>query len=102
MTAQKRGEEKWIFGETTTVAVVVVVVVVAISISFLVFFFKNFLVRPVWPDLPKFRHFGKLSKVFGYIWTINLVFGQILILLWQILYAHGQFFDAENGRIFCN
>ena len=38
-------------------------------------------VEPVWPDLAKFRHFGKLFKVLGNSGGIYLPFGKILELL---------------------
>ena len=38
----------------------------------------------VWPDMAKFRHFGKIFKVLGKILRVYLVFGKILKLIWQI------------------
>ena len=46
----------------------------------------------VWPDLAKFRHFGKLL-------TAYFLFGKKLNLLWQIYYITGQFIIAANGQI---
>ena len=46
----------------------------------------------VWPDLAKFRHFGKLL-------TAYFLFGKKLNLLWQIYYITGQIFVAANGLI---
>ena len=42
-----------------------------------------------WPNLAKFRHFGKTSQVFGKILTVYLLFGKMLSLLWQIFYIIG-------------
>ena len=43
------------------------------------------------PDLAKFRHFGKILMVY-------LVFGKILILLWQKRFTIGQVFIVVNGQ----
>ena len=32
----------------------------------------------VWPDLPKFHHFGKMLKIFGNFFRVTLVFGKNL------------------------
>ena len=45
---------------------------------------------PVWPDWAKFRHFGIISKVFGYICKFNCVFGRIMNTFWLNFYAFGQ------------
>ena len=45
---------------------------------------------PEWPDLAKFRHFGKISKVFGYLGQIYLVFGKILNQVLLKFYAFVQ------------
>ena len=37
----------------------------------------------VWPDLAHFWHFGTTLKVLGKFLSDYLVFGKILILLWQ-------------------
>ena len=34
---------------------------------------------PVWPDMAKFRHLGKLSKILGKRLRVYLVFGKIFI-----------------------
>ena len=38
----------------------------------------------VWPDLAKFRQFGKIFKVLGNFLRVYLLFGNILDQLWQI------------------
>ena len=48
----------------------------------------------VWPDLVKFRHFGKIFK--KKIWGGYLLCGKILELIWQILYAIGQLFALTS------
>ena len=35
-------------------------------------------------------------------WTVYLVYGKILSLLWQFLYAVGQIFIAVNGQMMKN
>ena len=32
----------------------------------------------MWPDLANFRHWGKIFKVFGNFWRVDLIFGKIL------------------------
>ena len=54
----------------------------------------------VWPDLAKFRHFGKKINFFGHFLSNYLVFGKIVNLLWQIFYTFGQIFIVLNGQIF--
>ena len=44
----------------------------------------------VWPDLVKFRFLGNILKVFGHFLSNYLVFGKIVILLWQIFDAFGK------------
>ena len=53
----------------------------------------------VWPDLAKFRHFGKTYSDFGKILMVYLVFGKILTLLCQEFYVIGRIFIAVNGQI---
>ena len=50
--------------------------------------------------------FGEISplwhtsfKNFGHFDRVNLVFGNILSLLWQFLYTFGQFFNFQNAQI---
>ena len=45
----------------------------------------------MWPDLAKFRHFGKTSKVFGYSLRVYFVLAKILILIGQIFMILDQF-----------
>ena len=52
---------------------------------------KTFLSQPVWPDLAKFRHFGKNLQVFGKLLTVRFFFGKMLSLLWQICDITGRF-----------
>ena len=40
--------------------------------------------QPMWPDLAKFRHFGKSLKVFGTVLMVYFLFGKMLSVLWQI------------------
>ena len=47
-----------------------------------------------WPDLAKFCHFGEIFKIFG-----HLVFGNILNLFWQVIYAFGLMLIFVNGQI---
>ena len=43
----------------------------------------------MWPDLAKIRNFSKMLYVFGCLLRVNEVFGTIVILLWQKIYAIG-------------
>ena len=52
-----------------------------------------------WRGLAKFRHFGKILKVFGNFSRVNLVFGNICDLFWQILYAVEQILIDGNDQI---
>ena len=52
----------------------------------------------VWPDLAKFRHFGKKINFFGHFLSNYLVFGKIVNLLWQIFDTFGQNFLVRNGH----
>ena len=49
-------------------------------------------------DLAKSCCLGKILQVFG-ILRIYLVFGKVLNLLWQILYAIGQVLIILSGQI---
>ena len=44
---------------------------------------------PVWPDLPKFQHFGKIIIVLGTILGVSLVLENIKNLPWPIFHAIG-------------
>ena len=59
--------------------------------------FPASLLQPMWPDLAKFRHFGKIFKVFGNFSRLYLLFGKILSLLWPILFTFGQIFIYVIG-----
>ena len=52
--------------------------------------------RTVWPDLAKFHHFGKYLKIFGNIFKVYLVLGNVFNSIWQYLYAIGHIFITEN------
>ena len=39
--------------------------------------------QPVWPDLGKFRHFGKMFRFLA-IFSVNLILGIVLNLLWPL------------------
>ena len=52
----------------------------------------------VWPDLAKFRHFGKSFLVFDKFLTVYFLFGKMLSLLWQIW----AIFIVANGQILKN
>ena len=54
--------------------------------------------RPVWPDLAKFRHFGKSLEIFGKFLTAYFLFGKMLSILWQICDIIGLIFIAANGQ----
>ena len=49
----------------------------------------------VWPDLAKFRHFGKFL-------TVYFLLGKLLSPLWLIYDILGQIFFAANGQILKN
>ena len=53
----------------------------------------------VWPDLAKFRHFGKILKAVGNFERAYLVLGKSLNLLWQILNDFWQTFIGLKGQI---
>ena len=56
----------------------------------------------MWPDLAKFRQFGKNLQVFGNFLTIYLLFGKMLSLLCQICDIIGLIFIVANGQILKN
>ena len=58
--------------------------------------------RVVWPDLAKFRHFGKTLEVFGKFFTIYFLFGKMLCQLRQIYYIIGQILIVANGQLLKN
>ena len=58
-----------------------------------------FYFQAVWPDLAKFHHFGKYLKIFGNIFKVYLVLGQVFISLWHNLYSFGKIFITVNGQI---
>ena len=60
---------------------------------------KNIDVESVWPDLKKFHHFFKNSKIFGSIFKVSLDLGKVFKSLWCNLYAGGQIFIVVNGKI---
>ena len=56
----------------------------------------------VWPDWPKFRHFGKKLKAFGKFLKVYILFGKMLSLLWQICYIIGLIFIVVVDQILNN
>ena len=56
----------------------------------------------MWPDLAKFRHFGKSFPVFGKFLTVYFLFGKILSWLWQICDVIGLILIVANGQILKN
>ena len=59
-------------------------------------------VDSVQPDLAKFRHFGTILKALGKFLMVYLVFGKILIILWQKCFNIGQVFIVVDGQILKN
>ena len=57
---------------------------------------------PVWPDLAKFRHFGKTFQVFGKFLTVYFLFGKVLSLFWQIWFFNRLILIVANGQILKN
>ena len=53
----------------------------------------------VWPDVAKFRHFGKSLPVFGKFLTVYILSGKILSWLWQICAIIELIFIFANGQI---
>ena len=56
----------------------------------------------VWPDLTKFRHFGKSWQIFGKFLTVYFLPGKLLSPPWQIYVIFGLNFIAANGQILKN
>ena len=56
---------------------------------------RRWVATTVRPDLAKFHHFGKYSKIFFNIFKVYLVLGKV----WHNLYAFGKIFIAVNGQI---
>ena len=55
--------------------------------------------HPVWPDFPKFSHFGENYKSCAIFWGIILqCLENILNLLWQKLLLFGKVYWVENGQ----
>ena len=52
------------------------------------------------PELQKFRHFGKMFKVFASVGRFKLVSSKILNILWQIFYAIWQILIFVNDQVF--
>ena len=61
-------------------------------------FFVQIYLGPVWPDLAKCRQFGQILNQFGYILRVYLVFGTILQVPCQLLYAFGLMFIVVNSH----
>ena len=51
---------------------------------------------PVWPDLAKCHHFGKKIEMFGNIFKLYFIFGEVLNPLWHNFYAFGQCWKWPN------
>ena len=56
----------------------------------------------VWPDLTKFRHFGKKCHAFCKFLTFYFLFGKMLSLLLQIWYIIVLIFILADGQILKN
>ena len=56
----------------------------------------------VWPDLAKFRHFGKSLQVFGKFLLVYFFFGKMVSILWQICDIIRLNFVVANSQIFKN
>ena len=56
----------------------------------------------MFPDLAKFRHFGKTLQVFGKFLTVYFLFGKVLSLLLQIWYIIEIILILANGQILTN
>ena len=57
---------------------------------------------PVWPDLAKFRHFGKSLQVFSKFLTVYILFGKMRSLLWHFLLLLGKFSLLEMAKYLKN
>ena len=66
--------------------------------SIILITFNGTFVRHMWPDLAKFRHFGKILSLWAIFWMSYLVFGILLYYLWHF-YATGQIFVVVNDQI---
>ena len=53
----------------------------------------------VWPDLMKIHHCDEIFKIYGHLLTAKIVFGNILIIFWQIIYAFEQILIIVNDQI---
>ena len=53
----------------------------------------------VWPDLPKFHHFGKMLKIFGNFFRVTLVFGKNLEPTLENSACFGPNHIVVNGQI---
>ena len=62
----------------------------------------NILQSDFYSQPPEWPKFGEILKVFCNSLKVNLVFGQIWDLFWQILYANDQVFIDENVQILKN
>ena len=56
----------------------------------------------LWPDLVKFRHLGRLLKIFGKYLRFYLVFGKILKLIWQFFINFWQIWTNVASQIIKN
>ena len=56
-------------------------------------------ISALWPDLSKFRQFGKTLQVFGNFSTVYFLFGKMMDLLWQIWNIVWIIFIVAKGQI---
>ena len=56
----------------------------------------------VWPDLAKFRHLGKLSKILGKILWVYILSCKILNLFWPYFIKIGQIWAPASSQIMAN
>ena len=68
----------------------------------IIFFPVDYRLGAVWPDLAKFRHFGKTLQVFGNFWQFISHLHKMLCQLRQIYDIIGQIFIVANGQILKN
>ena len=53
----------------------------------------------VWPDLTKIHPCDEIFKIYGHLLTAKIVFGNILNIFWQIIYAFEQILMTVNDQI---
>ena len=90
---EKRGREWPLFKNSLTMKIKLVSSMKTVMSKEL----RLFNLFPVWPDLAKFRHFGKKIQA---LLTVYFLFGKMLSLLWQICDIIGLIFSVGNDQIF--